>query len=72
MQWNAVRMEEELLKSVDAIEAEWFLDTVGQIWIVEADVETEGFGSQRHRTTNPTESYDAKCVAAYPRATLER
>lgn len=45
MQWNAVRVEEELLKSVDTIETEGFLNAIGQIWIVEADIEAEGFGS---------------------------
>lgn len=59
MQRDAIRVEEELLESVDAIQTERFLNAIGQIWIVEADIESKGFGSQCHCTADATESDDA-------------
>ena len=41
------------LQRVNSLQSEGFLDAVGQVGVVEDDVEAEGLGSQRNSWSNP-------------------
>lgn len=48
VQRDAVRLEEEVLQRVDALQPERLLDAVRQVRVVEDDVETERLGAESH------------------------
>ena len=45
---DAVRLEEQVLQRVDALEAQALLNPIGQVGVVEDHVEPKGFRSQSH------------------------
>ena len=40
------------LQSVNPLQSEWLLDTVGKVWIVEDDIEAESFGAKSNCWTD--------------------
>lgn len=72
MERDAVRLEEQVLQGVHPRQPQALLDAVGQVGVVEDDVEAEGLRPQGHRRADPAEADDAERVAAYPGAPLRR
>lgn len=72
VQRDAVGLKEQVLQSVYPRQPQALLDAVGQVGIVEDDVEAEGLRPQGHRRTDPAEPDDAERVTAYPGAPLCR
>jgi len=64
MQWDAVGLEKQVLQRVDASEAQRLVDAVGQVGIVEDDVEAERLCPQGHGASNAAQSDQAQGVAA--------
>ena len=54
VQRDAVRLEEQVLQRVDALQPERLLDAVRQVRVVEDDVEAERLRPQGNRGTDAT------------------
>lgn len=77
--WRLWRLHESFiadisshLKCIDPGEAEWLLDAVGQVGVVEDDVEAEGLGAQGDGRADAAQPHDAQRVAADARAARRR
>ena len=71
VQWHAITLLQQLGHCEAARDStKGLLDTFAQKRIVEADIESEGACSLRHRHSDLTKSDQAQCLAAYPHAAI--
>lgn len=71
MQGDTVRLEQQILQCVHSRQAQRPIDAVGQVGIVEDDVQAERFCTQCDSTPDASQANQAKCVTANPGASLK-